>query len=77
MQHGKNVHLAALAAALLLPAGAALAGAPSTTSATLPAGWTAQDIAQTKPATAGSTTVNAPLSGSPADMIWTVTGTPT
>ena len=23
----------------------------------------------------GSTTVNAPLSGSPADMIWTVTGT--
>jgi len=47
----------------------------ATATTTLPTGWTAADVAQTKPKTAGTTTVDVPTSGSAADTVWTVTGT--
>jgi hypothetical protein len=65
MQRGRYLNLAALVGALAIVTGT------SPAIAQLPAGWTAADVAATKPKTAGSTTV----SGTGATAVWTVTGT--
>jgi regulation of enolase protein 1 (concanavalin A-like superfamily) len=72
MQRGTYLKIAVLASVLALgadgakPAHAGIVNLPLDN---------AQDIAATKPATPGSTSIQTGVSGSPADVIWTVTGT--
>lgn len=74
MQRVRYFPLTVLASVLALMAGGTRPAhaAPTTT---LPTGWTAADVAKTKPAAAGTTTVDVPSSGSTTDTVWTVTGT--
>src|SRR5262249_5403954 len=74
MQQGRYVSLAVLAGILAFTAGPAKR-VYATATATLPTGWTAEDVAKTKPKPAGTTTVDVPSGGSAADTVWTVTGT--
>jgi len=74
MQRVRYLSLTVLASVLALTAGGTKPVHADPT-ATLPAGWTAEDVAQTKPKTAGTTAVDVPTSGSAADTVWTVTGT--
>jgi len=71
MQRSRYLQFTLLAGALALAAGMA----KPVNADPVPSGWTAEDVAKTKPATAGTTTTAAATSGSAADTVWTVTGT--
>jgi hypothetical protein len=72
MQRGRYLKFAVLAGVLAL---GAVGARPARAGIVNLALDNAQDIAATKPKTPGSTTVQTGVSGSPADAVWTITGT--